>query len=1019
MKRWTKGIRNRPAGLSRIGRPPLAAAALALALAAAACSSESREVTFATIPPDTTAPAPATEPSAAATAPAPAETGPTTPPAPETTTTAPPAPPPSTTTTTAAPPPPPPEPGDPLPLDPDLRIGALDNGLTYYLRYNDRPGDSLSIWLVVKAGSMNEPEPGLGLAHFLEHMLFQGTRSYPRDSLEQTLRSLGVELGPDLNATVGYTSAVYNLTMPPQTVANVTIAFHALSQMAHAAVLDPRRVEAERGVVLDELRSAQTSYGFVSSEFDRIYTEGTPYEGRDPIGGAESIESITAGQLREYYEAWYTPSNMAVVAVGDWPVDLLETYVREQFRWIPAGDTLPLEPPEVIPDPQPSYHTVVDDGQGFSYISLDIPIPVVDPGTYGGDRQLVMENLIELMIYNRLEEAYYRGELTQVDPPEFHSFYHNQGLRYYGTNWQGEDLDAASAAYWSVLLTAQEYGFTEADLEHAAEQFSIDLQQELERSATTNDQQFAQRYANHFLYGADLSAAADRFERIAGVLAEITPEELTGHYRQLMERAGPIWIAVGPDAGSIPSTAELEAAVSAAAPRSEPPPVAPVIDELIAEAEAPEAAAPVAVRELPAGLEGIEWEFANGARVMYMYSDITEGVVELQSLSLGGWSLLEPGARALAPRAVEAVLGSGLGDLTKPQINRFLEEHNVAVEAFIGETVEGFSAQAASRDPAGVEALFQMLYLLVTAPGVDEAAFRQALNEAEIRTSLAEVNPGWQAWTAYAEARYGGERYRPTADRSRLESLTADDLLGIYKARLGDVDDMTAAVVGDIDPDTVERLVRSYIGSLPAGEDDSYEDHRRPAPDGVVRREITVDEGESAVLDFYYEADRPAGPSEVVTASVLERVLDARLFQRLREELGASYHTSAGVDALRTPRPAVQSQITATTDPDRLEEVHAEVLSVLAGMVEDGPSQEELSQARAVLENDYNFVSNPDLLALLVSRLYTPDDDLITTDRRLSELEAVDADAVQALAAALYSGGDRIEIIRAPAAASG
>ncbi len=1009
--RRTKASRPRLGGPAGGGRSPLAAAALALALLASACSADSPEVTFDTIPPDTAAPAPATtEPPAETT------TTSTAPPPPETTTsTAPP--PPETTTTTTAAPPPPPDPGDPLPIDPELRIGALENGLTYYLRYNDRPGGSLSIWLVVKAGSMNEPAPGLGLAHFLEHMLFQGTRYYPGDSLENTLRDLGVELGPDLNAYVGYTGAVYDLTLAPQTTDNVIIAFNALSQMAHAAALHPDRVEAERGVVLDEMRAAETSYGFVSSEFDRIYTEGTPYEGRDPIGGVQSIESITAGQLRDFYEAWYTPSNMAVVAVGDWPVDLLETYVREQFGHIPPGETLPLEPPEVIPDPQPSYHTVLDEGQGFSYISLDIPIPVVDPGTYGGDRRLVMENLIERMVHNRLEEAYYRGELTQVDPPEFDSFYHNQGLRYYGTNWQGEDLDEASAAYWSVLLTAQEYGFTDADLDRAAEQFSTDLRYELERSATANDQQFAQRYANHFLYGADLSAAADRFSRIAGVLAEMTPEELTGHYRRLMGQAGPIWIAVGPNAESLPAEAELEAAVSTASPRSEPPPAAPDVEGLMD--ELPEAAAPIAVRELPAGLEGIEWEFANGARVIYMYSNIDEGVVSLQTLSLGGWSLLAPGARALAPRAAEAVLGSGLGGLTKPQINRFLEASNVVIEPFIGETVEGFSGRAASGDPADVEALFQMLHLLVTAPAVDEAAFRQALNEAETRTSLAEVNPEWQAWSAYNEARYGGGRHRLTATRSQLESLTADGLLDIYRARLGGVDDMTAAVVGDIDPATVERLAGLYIGALPAGESDSYEDHRRPAPDGVVRREIAVDEGESAVLDLYYEVDRSTTPSELVAAAVLERVLDSRLFQRLREELGASYNTSAGVDALRTPRPAVLSQITVTSSPDRLEEVHAEVLSILAGLIEDGPSPEEMNQTRAVLESDYSFVSNADLLALLVSRLYTEDDDLITTDRRLAELAAVDADAVQTLAAALYGRGDRIEIIRTPAAASG
>ncbi len=966
------------------------------ALAAVSCSSESSDPTFGTIPAETTTTITALPP-----------------PESTTTTQAPPeesAPEPEVVTTAPEEPAEPEfhEPADPLPADPELRVGVLDNGLTYYLRYNDRPGGSLSIRLVVKAGSINEPAPGLGTAHFLEHMLFRGTSSYTGNSLELILRDLGVELGPDLNAYAGYEETVYDLTLAPDAPANVTIAFHALSQMAHAATLDPGLVETERGVVLDEMRSArETSYGYVSSQFDRIYTQGTPFEGRDPLGGEDSIESMTADDLRSYYETWYVPSNMAVVAVGDWPVDDLEALVTEHFGSLPAGGAPPLEVPETAPDPRPSYYTVVDEGQGFSYISLDIPIPLVDAGTYGGERQLVMEDLIQKMIRNRLDEAYYRGDLYQVDRPDFHSFTHNRSLRYYGTNWQGENLDTASADYWSVLLTAQEHGFTDADLEHAVEQLFADLEYQLERSSTANDQQFAQRYTSHFLYGADVGTAVDRFERITALLDELTPEDLTDHYRWLMERAGPIVIAVGPDADSIPTEAELEAAISAASPRSEPPRIAPDIEELMV---APSPAEPTAVRYLPV-LDGVEWEFANGARVMFVYSDIDVGTVDLQTLSLGGWSLLEPGARALSPRAVGAVTGSGLGDLTKPQLNRFLDERNAAVDAFIGETVEGFSGRASSDD---AHILFQLLHLLVTAPRVDEVSFRQALNEAEIRTSLAEVNPGWQAWTAYNEARYEAEWHRPAATREQLESLTADYLLDIYRGRLGDVDNMVVAVVGDIDLAEVELWARHYIGTLPAGEAETYIDRRPAKPGGVVRREVAVGEDESAVLDLYHEAERPVTTSEVVAAAVLERVLDSRLFQRIREELGASYNTPVSVGALRTPRPVILSEITVTSDPDRLEEIHAEVLSILADVAAEGLSTGELQQAKAVLERDYGFFSNADLLAVLVSRLYLDDDDLPTSDRLLAELREIDAAAVQELAADLYGQGDRIEIIRAP-----
>ena len=897
----------------------------------------------------------------------------------------------------------------PLPTDPAVRIGTLDNGFTYYLRHNDNPGRSISLRLVVNAGSVNEPERGQGFAHFLEHTLFEGTDAYTADSLNTTLRNLGAELGPDLNAYVSYEQTVYELTVASDPPENVATALHVLSQMAHAATLDPAAVVAERGVVLDELRIRQeTSSGYVSSEFDRIYTQGTPYEGRHPGGTATAIESTTADDLRKFYETWYVPSNMAVVVVGDRPVDELQALVEEHFGSIPAGGAPPFSVAGVTPDPEPSFYVVTDEGQGFSYISLDIPIPPADAGTVGGQRLLVMERVIELMILNRLEDAYYRGELTQVDRPDFSTFTHGPALRFYGTNWQGEDLDTASAAYVSVLLTAQEYGFTDADVVRASEELATALQHALDSAATTNDPEYADQYIAHYLFGADIGAPQDRYDRLTALLDGLTAEELTDRYRWLMERAAPIVIAVGPDPGWVPTTADLEAAIAAAAPRSEPPPVEPEVDELMA---VPEPVEPVASGPLPV-LKGFQWEFANGARVLFVHSDIEEATVNLRAQSLGGWSQLEPGARALSPRAVEAVLSSGFGDLTKPQINRFLGESTASLSAFIGETTEGFSGGASGND---IETLFQLMHLVITAPRVDDTAFAEALNGAARRTSLAEVNPAWQAWVAYNEARFDEAWHRPVATREQLASLTSETLLSLYQRRLGDVDDMVVAVVGDVDSAVVERLARHYIGTLPAGADDTYADRRPPAPEGVVRREVVVGEEMSAVLEIYHEAEGAVTPPASVNADVLRVILRDRLVRLVREELGATYVTFVSLNHIFAPRPALLSEILLTSDPERLEEIHSTTLSILGDMVANGPSPEELQQAKAVVEVDYGKVGNATLLGLLTSRLHLADDALLSPKRLLEELEKVTAATVQALAAGLYGKDDRIEIIRAPA----
>ena len=316
----------------------------------------------------------------------------------------------------------------PLPADPAVRIGTLENGLTYYLRSNDKPGDSLDLRLMVRVGSVNETEENAGVAHFIEHMLFNGTEDFPGNSLGVALREIGVELGPDLNAYVSHDQTVYSLDVNTGPTDNVATVFHALSQMAYAATFEPEAVESERGVVLDEMRTRrETSSGHISSEFDRIYTRGTPYEDRDPIGTVETISSMTAEDLKTFYETWYVPSNMAVVAVGDWTVDALEELVVEHFGLITPGDAPPPVSVEVTPDPEPSSYVVTDDEQGYSYISFDIPIPRPETGTVGGERLQTMQTLIEVMIDNRLTDAYHRGELSQVDPPHLLQLQLQQG----------------------------------------------------------------------------------------------------------------------------------------------------------------------------------------------------------------------------------------------------------------------------------------------------------------------------------------------------------------------------------------------------------------------------------------------------------------------------------------------------------------------------------------------------------------------------------------------------------------
>ena len=894
-----------------------------------------------------------------------------------------------------------------LPVDPDVVIGTLDNGLTYYLRPNDSPGKNLAVRLLVNVGSVDETDEDAGIGHFIEHMLFNGTSDYPGNSLGEALREIGVELGPDINAHVGHDETVYQIAVRLDAPDKAPLVFHALSQMAGSATFEDDEVESERGIVLDEMRFRRESVGgYINSEFDRVYTQGTPYAGRDPAGTVDTVTSMTPEMLRAFYAKWYVPSNMAVVVVGDLPVEDLKALVEGHLGPLPSGEGR--QPPSVdITPAESSSHVVTDPRQGVTYISLDIPIAPHNLSTVGGDRLETMEFLIEVMIQSRLNDAYHRGELSQVDPPQFSTFSYNRALRYYGTNWQGDNLDTASTDYLSVLLTAQEHGFTPGDLQRAVSQIEVFLQFQLDSAPTTQDNQWAGLYQEHFFYGADIDAVERSAARTSALLAELTPGDLTEHFRWQMQRGGLLAIAVGPDPSAVPTVAELDAALAAAA-SGPPPPEEAAIDELMA---LPAPVDPVSEGAFDLLEGGYEWEFANGARVMFAPSDIAEGVVHLQAQSLGGWSLLEPGDRALSAIAVDAVQGSGLGDLSRSELNRFLENRAVSVNAFIGETVEGFSGGAGTED---VETMFQLIHLLVTAPRVDDQAYDDAIHTAETRVERAERDPRWQAAVAYYEARYGNTWHRVIANLEELESLTPQRLLAMYQSRLGSVDDLVVAVVGDTDASVIELLARHYIGTLPAGEADTYVNRRPPMPAGLVQRQVKVGEGESAVLEIYQEADIEVTPLRAVAADVLSTALSERLFLTIREELGASYSAGAAVDGNTAPSQFFDSVVYATLDPSRYDEIYSTVLDILADLAANGLTPEEFAQARAILATDYARSANSHLLSALLSRPHVGDEDVLTQQRRILELVRLTPEDVQALSAAIYGGGGRIEIARRP-----
>ena len=897
-----------------------------------------------------------------------------------------------------------------LPVDPEVHIGTLDNGLTYYLRNNEEPGSNLSLRLAVNAGSVNESGPDLGIAHFLEHMMFNGTEDYPRNDIVEALRSLGVEFGPDINAYTSYDETVYELDVVTTQEGAVETAFNVLAQWAHAATIAEADVIEERGVVRDELRLRyETGSGIINRIFDRAYTEDTPYEGYHPIGTAEVIEAMTPDMLRDFYELWYVPSNMALIAVGDLPVDELEALVQEHFGDIPAGEAPP-EPDKFSPiSPAPVYLIATSPSWSYSYMSLDMKIPTWEGDTVEGERARLLESLLAHMLDARLKDAYEQGFLSQVDPAKWQPFNYTDGIRFYGTNLRADDLAVALGDYWSMVLSLEADGFNAEDLQLAADVVRSDLQFELDSVGTMQDHEWAELYAAHFLSGADIGTVAGRLARVEALLAEVRPEDLTEHFRSLMSAAAPIVIAVGPDPSQVPTVEEIRAAVEGAAAG----PVPERTTQISALMEAPAPVDPVSEGPVEAIDDAYEWTFANGATVVFVPTDIAEAQVDLQAVSQGGWSTMEPGDRALAGRlAARAVRNSGVGGLGPSQVQRLLEEQNVTMSSFIGETTEAFAGSAAADN---VETMFQMMHLLVTAPQVDEQAFAEARQLGQILIQSAETSPDWMTWIASIEARHPDsfEWFNPIPSPEALAALTPESLLDRYLERLGDVDDLLVAVAGDIDAATVAEMARHYIGTLPAGEADSFVNRRSAEPAGVVRREVVLPpDTQTTGVEIYFEAPRAELTVKlVVTMEALNSILDARLIAQVREDIGATYSVGSRVSPILAPETGVSGLVVASGDPQYIDQIQVTIFEILADLATNGPTDDEWAEALSVLNSEYTHEANSDYLIAILRRAYAPDTELPTTKRLVEEVANLEIGDVQALAAALFDPDQHIDII--------
>lgn len=834
-----------------------------------------------------------------------------------------------------------------LPPDPKLVSGKLANGLTYYIYPNAEPRNRAEMRLVVNAGSLMEDEDQKGLAHFLEHMLFNGTRRFPKQSIENFLEKVGMQFGADLNAYTSFDETVYQLRVPTQDPAVLDTALNILEDWAGSATLDPEEVKREAPVIVEEERARyKTASGRAQIQTLGLYLAGSRYAARLPIGDMKIVTGQPVEALRRFYQTWYRPDLMAVVVVGDIDPAQMESAIREKFSALQNPTPETPRPSYTIPSANTDRYLVFQDPE---YPQTQLRINTLRGArvvnTPGAFRQLVLEQLYTTLLNQRLAER-----AKSADPPFLSASVAS------GNYVRPHDVDQLSASVkengealgLEALLTEVKrarLGFTAGELERAKSQ----LQRSFETTYNERDKQdsrtLADALADSFLSGAVPTSAETDLTLAQRFLPEITLEELRDYAQGFLGGPRNLVVLRPQKPGQTPLTpADLQKVVAAADAR----PVEAYQETALASSLFDQPPAPAMVLRENPQKEFTELVLANGVRVLYKPTEFKSDEVLFRVYSPGGASLVSDADYPAAMVIASVVAGSGLGPFDANGLARFLAGKQVSVSPLIGEREEGLRGQSSTRD---LETLFQLTHLYFTAPRADPEIFNQEITarlEAAQNRTLNPVTPLQDALNQYIGP--GSLRGKPLSLEA-LRTVEREKALALYQSRFANAADFTFIFVGSFDEAKLREFAQRYLGTLPAKPEREAWKEVFPKPRYNAQVESTFYKGqdERGVVALYFTQPYPYSLKNTVLAAALNNLLDLRLTEDIREKLGGAYSPGVSGGLSREPYTEVSYLISFPCDPKRAADLVKATLQTLES-IQNEVSADDLTKVREQLK---------------------------------------------------------------------
>lgn len=852
----------------------------------------------------------------------------------------------------------------PLPVDKNVRIGQLDNGLTYYIRHNKLPENRAEFYIAQKVGSILEEPQQRGLAHFLEHMAFNGTKNFPGDDkglgVIPWCETVGIKFGTNLNAYTSIDETVYNISNAPIDRTGVLDScLLILHDWSNYILLKDDEIDKERGVIREEWRSRNSGMLRVYTDLLPIIYQGDKYADCMPIGSINVINNFPYKDIRDYYHKWYRPDLQGIVIVGDIDVDTVEAKLKAVF----ADVQKPVNPAER------TYYPVADNKEPIVAIGTDKEVddpsieiyfkqdatPDSEKNNVGYLASQYMTSMISSMLDARLSEL-----VQSANPPftrassDYSDFFVAKTKEAFAlsASSKADGIETALKTLLQETERARRFGFTESEYARARANYLQSLESAYNEREKTKHGSYVREYVQNFLNGEPIPGIEAKYAMMNQLAPNIPLQAMNMVMQQLVPDSNQVVIIAGPAKEGLkyPTKEEVISLLKGMKDLDLQAYVDKVSDEPLMK-EAPKGGKIISEKE--GDIYGsTKLVLSNGVTVYVKKTDFKADEIRMKGTSLGGKSIF-PDKDALNFAVMDNVIAvGGLGNFSQVDLTKVLAGKKVSVNAGLGATTENVFGTCSPKD---FETMMQLTYLTFTAPRKDAEAFESFKNRMKAQLESAQANPLSSINDSLQKAMYNNHPRVVMMKPEMVDQIDYDRILEMYNDRFKDASDFTFYFVGNIDLETAKPLIAEYLGALPAiNRKETFKDTKMSIRKGVYKNEYAKEQQTpTATIVFLYSGKAPYTLKNDILLSFATQVLDMVYTEEVREKEGGTYGVNCYGDLQKYPKEQLLLQIVFQTDPAKKDKLAGIVVDELKKLAAEGPSDVRLQKVKEYMLKKY------------------------------------------------------------------